>query len=74
MKRKILGIALTGLFIIGMIATVNTNQTNQEKNIDILMNSKANQTLEKPAVNCLLGGTQACPLWSNIEGPWYVVL
>jgi len=36
MKRKVLGIALTGLFIIGIIATVNTNQTTQEKNIEIL--------------------------------------
>lgn len=75
MKRKVLGILLTGLFIVGMIATVNINQTNQEKNIEILTNSKAKQAegLEKP-VNCLLGGTQPCPLWSDIPGPWYVVL
>jgi len=66
MKRKILAIALTGMFTLGLIASINTNKTNQEKNIEILQNSKADEP-----VNCTYPGDEDCPLWPDVEkGQW----
>jgi hypothetical protein len=65
MKRKILALALTGMFTLGLIASINTNKTNQEKNIEILQNSKASI----PSINCTLDGSTTCPLWP--DGPEY---
>jgi len=75
MKRKILAIVLTGLFFIGLLGIINTNPTNQEKNIRILQNTNAK--VAEP-VNCLVGGFTECPLWPEISGlppggGWYVL-
>jgi len=59
MKRKILTIALTGIFVLGLIASINTNQTNQEKNIEILQNSHAEMGPDK--VGCTFPGRKNCP-------------
>ncbi len=63
MKRKILTIALTGIFVLGLIASINTNQTNQEKNIEILQNSHADMSPDK--VGCSFPGNENCPLFPD---------
>ena len=65
MKKKVLGIVLVSLFSMGLIGTVNTNQTNQKKNVEILQNSKAE------VVNCLFGGPYECELWPDVADEWW---
>jgi len=76
MKRKILALALTSMFTLGLIASINTNKTNQEKNIKILQNSNAK------SYNCTLDGSLNCPLypdynekiWRVWTGPYYLLM
>ncbi|MFO7827780.1 MAG: hypothetical protein R6V23_04085 [Bacteroidales bacterium] len=67
MKRKILAITLTGLFSFGLLGIINNNPTNQEKNIEILQKSYADDQYPGDPVNCALGGDDPCPFWPTID-------
>ncbi|MFP4019944.1 MAG: hypothetical protein ACLFUH_11915 [Bacteroidales bacterium] len=79
MKRKVLAITLTGLFSIGLLGIINNNPTNQEKNIQIIQASYAQEDDggddDDPGepVNCIWQGDETCPFWPEEDpGNWTV--